>query len=1187
MNGIFDGADAIHATYDGGVFGVYGFSADNFFNQQIVIPSLTDANIKTAVTAWIDDPTTATSTYGHISDWDVSRVTDMSGLFYYASSFNDDISRWDVSNVTDMSAMFNGAEAFNQSIGNWNTSNVTDMNNMFNIAVAFNQPIGNWNVSNVINMSAMFSSTIVFNQYIGNWDVSNVTDMNNMFNGNVEFNQHIGNWNTSNVIDMNNMFNSTRAFNQPIGNWNTGNVIDMNNMFSYFTIFNQPIGNWDVSNVINMKEMFLYSTGFNQNITTWKTIRVTKFDDMFKFQSTYGIPGAPSTPTQYYFNQHTKQHKFEAKMSKNIYNYITAIEANTPVTPIISTIVPNPAPVLPIQAITNSNIHAAVTAWCDTNTRSATEITYGHISSWDTSSVTNMSALFLLQGMFNEELSRWDTSSVTDMGAMFYGANSFNQPIGNWDVSKVTTMAETFYQALAFNQPIDNWDVSKVDNMNAMFAATEAFNQPIGNWDVSNVTDMSFMFSSAQAFNQPIGSWDVSNVVNMNSMFRYDPVFNQNITTWRIGLPHVGIPNMAYMFFNANAMVTAGAPITPTIAYFNQPTATDSAAAVAANISPKMVNIIHAGEVAARSHHQFTDADIGPSDMATIAIWRYVFAITAIRMNIAFNAGNLDGSAIQPQIKDLANYGKERTNYVLYNNKYFTQTTPIPDAYDFNVDDWTYPPNPTTEYTNSQWKSGHAIQDMYYVGREACFDFFKMFTHSPNTPARGDDWSYYAKNRDGGALFATLDEYKWTGELVKGQTIPHMTRAQLSTQVLYYLSLDMYNVNNESWSERDKSNLMVLSTNMQSLMVAARWWAGGWSISEVWAIRTFIYSFAMTAFDIRDEIKIVISGREPWSTWKNILRGYSHDSTISKLNNMLNSTKTTRAIFKTTGILQSDTLYDFNSMTVWDQRNRDITINIPESILDEYSNFLVYYKEYKSHVHTPHVYAVGYTVNLSNRNLNLKNNPNLQLLFKTMNYMTTYVNAIRHATITSFASHTAGLKTLNTIPSLISINKGLRTNMYKYSHITSSAQADTFVQPAKISDNYQPLATDQDIDRIQIADETDAVAKERHSLFVSNYLNYATTYGTPNVGDVGNIQARGTQRGYFYYYFFYKYSEDAIIVSHINIMDYYIETSRVQGDMNISGDLAVDDGIWLGGKLLTVSESGNLTWGGKQVLLSD
>ena len=48
MNGIFDGADAIHATYDGGVFGVYGFSADNFFNQQIVIPSLTDANIKTA-----------------------------------------------------------------------------------------------------------------------------------------------------------------------------------------------------------------------------------------------------------------------------------------------------------------------------------------------------------------------------------------------------------------------------------------------------------------------------------------------------------------------------------------------------------------------------------------------------------------------------------------------------------------------------------------------------------------------------------------------------------------------------------------------------------------------------------------------------------------------------------------------------------------------------------------------------------------------------------------------------------------------------------------------------------------------------------------------------------------------------------------------------------------------------------
>ena len=334
----------------------------------------------------------------------------------------------------------------------------------------------------------------------------------------------------------------------------------------------------------------------------------------------------------------------------------------------------------------------------------------------------------------------------------------------------------------------------------------------------------------------------------------------------------------------------------------------------------------------------------------------------------------------------------------------------------------------------------------------------------------------------------------------------------------------------------------------------------------------------MTVFDIREEL-----GGNAFDDWKYIWSFMNPAPTISKLNDMLDSTHTNRW----NGIFQSYTLHDFNSMTTWGQRNRDIAINLPGSPLDGYSNFVVPYKEYKTHVHTPRVYVVGYTVKLSDENMNLKTNPNLQLLFNTMNDMTKYVNAIRHAATTSSTSHSTGVQTLKTLPSLVSINKGLRANMYKYSNITSSAQADTFVQPADISDSYEITASDQDSSRIKIADETDAVAKERHSLFVSNYLNYTTTYGTPAVGHVGNIQARGAQRGYFYYYLFYKYSDDVIIVSHINIMDYYIETSRVQGDMNISGDLAVDDGIWLGGKLLTVSETGNLTWGGKQVLLSD
>ena len=71
--------------------------------------------------------------YGPIGTWDVSRVTDMQGLFRNASRFNGDISKWDVSNVTTMSGMFYGADAFNREISNWDVPKVIDMANMYKL----------------------------------------------------------------------------------------------------------------------------------------------------------------------------------------------------------------------------------------------------------------------------------------------------------------------------------------------------------------------------------------------------------------------------------------------------------------------------------------------------------------------------------------------------------------------------------------------------------------------------------------------------------------------------------------------------------------------------------------------------------------------------------------------------------------------------------------------------------------------------------------------------------------------------------------------------------------------------------------------------------------------------------------------------------------------------------------------
>ena len=54
-----------------------------------------------------------------------SGITDMSGMFSGANTFNGDISSWDVSSVMDMSSMFNGANSFNQDLSRWCVTNIT------------------------------------------------------------------------------------------------------------------------------------------------------------------------------------------------------------------------------------------------------------------------------------------------------------------------------------------------------------------------------------------------------------------------------------------------------------------------------------------------------------------------------------------------------------------------------------------------------------------------------------------------------------------------------------------------------------------------------------------------------------------------------------------------------------------------------------------------------------------------------------------------------------------------------------------------------------------------------------------------------------------------------------------------------------------------------------------------------
>ena len=94
---------------------------------------------------------------------------------------------------------------------------------------------------------------------------------------------------------------------------------------------------------------------------------------------------------------------------------------------------PTPQPTIN-NLMTDSNFRTAVTAWLANAT--AAEATYGHISTWETGGVTDMSYLFsacswynrcnTAAASFNEDIGPWDTSGVTRMDWMFAGASAFN-----------------------------------------------------------------------------------------------------------------------------------------------------------------------------------------------------------------------------------------------------------------------------------------------------------------------------------------------------------------------------------------------------------------------------------------------------------------------------------------------------------------------------------------------------------------------------------------------------------------------------------------------------------------------------------------------------------------------------------------------------------------------------------------
>ena len=133
----------------------------------------------------------------------------------------------------------------------------------------------------------------------------------------------------------------------------------------------------------------------------------------------------------------------------------------------------------------------------------------------------NMTRMFRLCRVFNDpNVTNLATGQVKSMRDCFNSCYRLNQPLV-WNTSSVEDMTGMFINCEAFSQNINNWATGNVTTFDSMFLNCKAFNNPLYLWDTSSVVSygMNRMFFGATVFNRDLKNWCVSAIPNKPSQF--------------------------------------------------------------------------------------------------------------------------------------------------------------------------------------------------------------------------------------------------------------------------------------------------------------------------------------------------------------------------------------------------------------------------------------------------------------------------------------------------------------------------------------------------------------------------------------------------------------------------------------------------------------------------------------------
>ena len=509
-----------------------------------------------------------------LSSWNTSNVTTTSNMFFHCDAFNNGVLTnaggvpltWDTGNLLDASNMFTSCAAFNQQVefsdvsalttaysmfagctlfNNGDIANVSSKPLVWDVAAlqstvymlsacsAFNQPLTFTNTNNIISMAGMLSSSNLFKQDVSAWTITSCGYLNGFYSGDLNNPDSTANqdnydalllaWSAQTV-------QSGLTFDMGTTQYSTGAAAAR-------AVLTDTYG-WTINDGGMAPSTTLFSIN-TANISTGSS------DDQsfalplvaagtYNFEVAWG-DGSSSTITAY--NQPEVVHLYAATgtYTLQITGTITGWSFNAG---------GDKLKVLNISKWGPLVIGAAGETGCFSGCSNLT-ISPGVLAgSPVTPDTTSLFACFVdCTSLNSTNVSTWDVSTVQDISYMFRNCSSFNVDMSSWDTSAVESMINTFERCSSFNNGDPSnagavpftWNTNAVIDMSNMFIYCTAFNQTItlvgavGPVDMTNMLEGCSIFNNGDTLNAGLHAFTLPPVTSVAYLFLNCPVFNQTI----------------------------------------------------------------------------------------------------------------------------------------------------------------------------------------------------------------------------------------------------------------------------------------------------------------------------------------------------------------------------------------------------------------------------------------------------------------------------------------------------------------------------------------------------------------------------------------------------------------------------------------------------------------------------------